>query len=909
MKIDGKKLKQARLQHLWTIGQAAKQLNVTEQTYIRWEKGTVQPHPGSLKRLCETFQLTPEQLSQPVEEQDITEDMKLKTASMLYDIVPIFSEGSTENQSIWNIPLSFTSFIGREQEVAALCSMLKREYIRLITLLGPGGIGKTRLSTHIAEQMHDAFADGVRFVPLANVDSPDLMLLMIAQALGIQKSRKQSLLEQIRFFLRDKHVLLILDSFEKLIAAAPVIETLLGYCPNLKILVTSRNKLYLKAEYEFSVPSLALPKSEDLANLDALTQLASVNLFVQRAQAVLPNFMLTSENAKVVAEICVRLDGLPLAIELAAARIKPFSPRALLERLSQSSQILKSHLWGLPERQQTLYNIVKWSYDLLDEQEQHLFRSLAVFQDGFTLDAVKAFYEILNPTLYTGEMLLEKILSLLDKSLIQMSGEAPRFSMLETIREYGLLFLEECGEKEECQQAHASYYLSMVEEAYPRLKGAQQKVYLVRLDPEMGNLKEALQSFIEFKNIESILRFSEALGKFYGLRGKWTEEKEVLREALDLSKNLDVSRSPESMRMRAKILRRAGYLAYRLRELGEAQTLSEECVNISREIGEKRELVGALITLGRVHYRQKSIETASRLLKEGVAIAREIKDKWVLANALDGLGSFMYFRGNIAEAHQVYQESTALARELSDRESLIRFLTTLVSIEIALGNIWQADIWAQESIALAQELDTKPLKALSYDSMAEVALFQGDYKKARKYFEQRMELALEIRDKPAVAIKRFRLGELALVLGAPEQAITPVQESLKFFQEKKDTPNIAAALAVLGDIKRKEGELEQAWRLYEEALQLDVELENKRNIGRDLVGLAKVVLEQGQTEKAARLFARAASYFEPRVDMYPAQRIDYEQAVEHARAQIGEKAFAELQSENANLKFEQLLKS
>ncbi len=909
MKIDGQKLRQARLQRFWTIEQAAKQLDVTVQTYIRWEKGTVQPHPGSLKRLCEIFQLTPEQLSLNVEEQDITEDTKLKAASMLYDIRYVFSEDNTENRPIWNVPPSFTTFIGREQEVAALCSMLKREHIRLITLLGPGGIGKTRLSLHIAEQMRDVFANGVCFVPLADVTSPDLTMLMIAQMLGIQKSRERPLVEQIRAFLQDKHILLILDSFEKVIAATPAIEALLGYCPNLKILVTSRNKLYLKAEYEFSVPSLALPKQEDLANLNVLTQLASVNLFVQRAQAVLPDFILTSENAWIVAEICLRLDGLPLAIELAAARIKPFPPRVLLERLSQSSQILKSHLWGLPERQQTLYNTIKWSYDLLDEQEQHLFRSLAIFQGGFTLDAVKAFYEILNPTVYTGETLLEKILSLLDKSLIQMSGEESRFSMLETIREYGLLFLEECGEKEACQRAHATYYLSVVEEAYPRLKGAQQKAYLVLLDPERGNLKAALQSFIEFKSIESILRFSEALGKFYGLQGRWIEEKEMLREALDLSKNLEASTSPESMKMRAKILRRAGYLAYRRRELGEAQKLLEECEYISRTVGEQRELVGALTTLGRVHYRQRSIEAASRLLKEGVAIAREINDKWVLANALDGLGNFMYFQGSIVEARQVYQESTALAREISDRESLIRFLTTLVSIEITLGNIWQADIWAQECIALAQELGTKPLTALAYDSLAEVALFQGEYEKAREYFEQRMELALELRDEPAVAIKRFRLGELALVLGAPEQAITQVQESLKFFQGKEDTPNIAAALAVLGDIRRKQGEFEQAWQLYEAALQLDRVIKNKRNIGKDLVGLAKIALEQKQTKKAARLFARATSYLEPRVDMYPAQRIDYEQAVERARAQIGEEAFAEARSEGAHLELEQLLKS
>jgi predicted ATPase/transcriptional regulator with XRE-family HTH domain/Tfp pilus assembly protein PilF len=897
MKIDGNKLRQARLQHFWTVAEAAIKLGVSEQTYIRWEKGAVKPHPSSLESLYNIFQLTPEQLGFQFEKQDISEDTTLRVASTLYDVIPDFSEGNIKNQPIWKVPPSFTSFLGRKQEVIALCSMLSQEHTRLITLLGPGGIGKTRLSLQVATQMRDNFADGAYFISLANVASPKLVILTIAQTLGIKKPEEQPFIEQIRLFLQGKRLLLILDCFEKVIAAAPLVEDLLAYCPDLKILVTSRNKLYLQAEHEFSVLPLALPRHEDLSDLDAIIQLASVSLFVQRAQAILPNFTVTSENAQVIAEICVRLDGLPLAIELAAARIKLFSPRALLERLSHNSQILKSHLWALPERQQTLYNTVKWSYELLDDQEQRLFRSLSVFRGGFTLDAVEAFYSIQDPTLDV----LENIMSLLDKSLIQRFSEEPRFTMLETIREYGFVFLQERAEEEVCRKYHARYYLHLVQEAEKQFKGSKQKYWFIKLQQELENINDAL-IWLELNDVEQYLYFCDAVGKFYGLKGEWTKEQEFLRRALDLSK----TSSP--LEIRARVLRRAGHLAYRLRNLEDARVLLEESVDISRKLGEKQNIVGALSTLGWVYYRQKKVDAASNLLEECVDIARQSNDKWVIANALDSLGRLMHIRGDLEGARQKLQESVGLARELSDKESLTRFLFTLVSIEIACGDITQADTWSQECIDLAQDLGTKPLKALAFDSVAEVALFKGDYEKAEEYFKKRMELAQELEDKSAVAKKRLRLGELALVRGSFEEATPLVQKSLEFFQAQGDIPNIAAALDVLGDIKRKQGQFDQAWQLYKEALQLDREVENKRNVGIHLIGLAKVALDQKQAGQAARIFMQAESYLNPSVDMYPIQQTDYEYAIKHVRGQLGEETFAKVRSESVKMTLEQTFK-
>lgn len=770
-------------------------------TVGRWERGESFPQPHYRQKLTHLFGKSAEELGLVKARFDEhTQQPEAPPAPPANTQTPAY---------IWKVPHPFSSFIGREQDIAAVSNLLKQTGVHLVTLLGPGGVGKTRLSIQLANIMREHFIGGVCFVSLASIDDPMLVLPAIGQALGMQEGRSQSIIEQTKNVLRDTSFLLVLDNFEQVITAAPLLEELLTACPGLKVLVTSRTVLHLQAEHEYPVAPLLTPDPAQLTAPESLIQYSSIALFVQRAQAVLPTFQLKQSNAQAVAKICVRLDGLPLAIELAAARIKLFPPQALLARLAQDFQLLKSDLHNLPARQHTLYNTIQWSYDLLDEQEQWLFRHLSIFPGGCTLDAVET---ILGHE-QTSHM-LNMIESLMDKSLLQQveqHGEMPRFVMLETLREYGLHYLQTHEELEESLHAHATYYLALVEQARPHFNGAQQAQWLARLEQEKENLRAALTWLIQHKETERTLRFCEAFGKFCGLRGYWEEEQHWLKTVLTLPWPL------EARAIRARVLRRAGHLAYRLRHLALARTLLEESVALSRVEDDKQNLAGALLGLGWVLYRQNDITTASTLLHESVAAARMSEDKWALANALESFGRLAYFQNHAADARQLLHESVKLSRELGDKESLARFLTTLVSIELAQNHIPQAAAFAQESFILAQELGTKPLIALVLDSLGEVALASGEHERAAHYFEERIMLANELGDRPTVAMKQLDLAEIALAKNDLTRAITYLEEGLRFFREQDDIPNIAAALQVLGDIKRMQGKLAEATALYNEA--------------------------------------------------------------------------------------------
>src|SRR6266576_2396220 len=392
-----------------------------------------------------------------------------------------------------NLPAQLTPLIGREQEVTAVDTLLRHPEVRLLTLMGPGGVGKTRLGLEIAAELLDDYPDGVCFVSLAPISDPHLVVPTIAQALGIKEAGEQPVANLLQASLQDKRLLLLLDNFEQVAAAAPGLADLLAGCPQLKILVTSRALLHIRGEHEFPVPPLALPDLTHLPGSESLLQYAAVALFLHCAQAASPDFQVTPANTRTIAEICVRLDGLPLAIELAAARSKLLPPQALLTRLGHRLQVLTSGARDAPVRQQTLRNTLAWSYDLLAVEEQRLFRRLSVFAGGCTLEAVEGLSTAL------GELpadVLDGVASLMDKSLlrqVEQEGQEPRLLMLETIREYGLEVLASAGEMESTRQAHAAYYLRLSEDAELELGGPQQGAWLERLEREHDNLRAALQ--------------------------------------------------------------------------------------------------------------------------------------------------------------------------------------------------------------------------------------------------------------------------------------------------------------------------------------------------------------------------------------------------------------------------------
>src|SRR5215216_6020701 len=398
-----------------------------------------------------------------------------------------------------NLPLQPTPLVGRVREVEEVAERLRSDQVRLLTLTGPGGTGKTRLALQAGADLLDEFEDGVFFVALAAITDRALVAPTVARTLGLTERRNQPPEELLKGFLRDRQTLLLLDNFEQVLESAPLLDELLSAAPSLKILATSRTPLRLYGEHEFPVPPLSLPDPSSLATLESLTQYGAVRLFVERAKAVKPDFSLTQANAPAVTEICARLDGLPLAIELAAARIKLLPPQAMLSRLGSRLKLLTGGARDLPRRQRTLRATIEWSYELLDEGEKTLFARLAVFSGGSNLEGIEA---VCDPQGDLPSDALEGVSSLLDKSLLRQEegqGAEPRLMMLETIREFALEKFEESDDTETIKRAHAEYFLALAEHAEPKLWGQEDAAWLDRLEREHDNMRAALSRALEFE--------------------------------------------------------------------------------------------------------------------------------------------------------------------------------------------------------------------------------------------------------------------------------------------------------------------------------------------------------------------------------------------------------------------------
>ena len=593
-----------------------------------------------------------------------------------------------------------------------------------------------------------------------------------------RKKPDQVLLDSLKESLQDKQMLLVLDNFEQVVAAAPLVAELLAACPRLKCLVTSRVVLRLSGEHEFPVPPLELPDPRRLPAVDTLSQYAAVALFIQRALAVKPDFRVDNANAPAVAEICVRLDGLPLAIELAAARIKLFPPQAMLARLGRRLELLRGGARDMPDRHQTLRHAIAWSYDLLEAGEQALFRRLAVFARGCTLEAAEAVCQAVHdPAAGPGQSLevLDGVASLVDKSLLrqqeQASGE-PRFRMLETIREYGLECLTASGEEPAVRRAHADYYLALAEAAEPALTGPEQTTWLERLEAEHDNLRAALRWAEESGEAEIGLRLAGALCQFWLMRGHLREGQERLARLLGLA-----GASPYTA-ARAKALTGAGHLADNLSDYAAAHAFFEESLAIRRELGEKGGIAAALNDLGWVAWHRNDYTAARALSEESLAIWRELGDKAGIATSLHNLGWVAYYQGEYAAAHALYQESLALRRELGDKRGIAYELGHMGRTAHRQGDYRRATALLEEALALCRDMGVKQLVAWTSSHLAEVAHDQGNDERATALLEESVTLFRDIGDKDGLAFTLSVLGTVVHAQGDDERATALYEESL-----------------------------------------------------------------------------------------------------------------------------------
>jgi predicted ATPase/DNA-binding CsgD family transcriptional regulator len=751
-----------------------------------------------------------------------------------------------------NMPLQLSSFVGREHEIAEVKHLLATS--RLITLTGAGGCGKTRLALEVATHVLHTFPDGVWLVTYAPLADPALVPQVAASVLGVREQPGQPLSASLTSYLGEKHLLLVLDNCEHLVeACARLTELLLQACPQLQILATSREALNLGGEVSLPVPSLSSPEPQHLPTLEALTQFDAVRLFSERAVAAQPHFEVSAENAISVAQICHRLDGIPLAIELAAGRTKALSVQQIAARLDDRFRLLTSGSRTALPRQQTLRGAIDWSYDLLSEPEKSLLRRLSVFAGGWTLEAAVA---------VCAEDVLDGLFQLVNKSLVLLEareGET-RYRCLETIREYAREKFQASGEVEDTRSRHLHYFLNMAEEAEPKLTGDERFVWTARLEADYDNLRVAWAYSQQADDAEAELRLAGALSNFWSYSNYQNEGRQWLEQALVRAQRLIPSK-----KVRAKILFGTGLLLTFAGPLSIARERLAESAALFKELGDQRRQAYALEQLGRAIATEGDLATARPLLEESLALAQAVGDKWLRVHALSALGDLLQ-NANDPRARPMLEDNLALARELDDKFQLGAALLFLAGLDVKQGDLSTAQARTDEALAIFQATGKKEGLQWALGSLGDLARLEGDYEHAGTLYEEALSQARDV------------------------------------------GVGVTWNLHNLGHVAQHHGEHARATGLFKESLSLRQQEGEKEGVAEALAGLAGVAAATQQPERAARLFGVAEKVRDAiHRDIRRQNREPYDLYLPLARAQLGEAAFTKAWAEGRAVTLEQAI--
>jgi predicted ATPase/class 3 adenylate cyclase len=806
-----------------------------------------------------------------------------------------FPQLNTPDQIRNNLPLALTSFIGREQEIEALERLLWQS--RLLTVAGPGGAGKTRLAIQVAQNVLGSFSDGVWFIDLAPLSNTALLSLHVINVLGMREEASRAPDRTLMDILKNKTMLLILDNCEHLLPeVAQLAEIMLRSAPRLRILATSRERLGVSGELTWRIPPLSSPESKVDLTFEEIMQYEAVKLFRDRATAVSSDFTITRENAVTVAQICIRLDGIPLAIELAAARVRALSVEEILSRLDDRFRLLVGSPIALP-RQQTLRALVDWSYDLLTEKERILFRHLSVFVGGWILEAAEQICS--GGEIETLEV-MDLLSGLIDKSFVigdTQNGHV-RYHFLETIHQFSRERLLESNETGEFEQKHAVYFLSLAENAYGKMWGIEQADWLVQLDEEYDNLRKALTwlSKVAGKK-EMVLQMAGSLWRYWEIRGYITEGRAWLETALARNpdaedylranglggaghlarqqgdyvqaktlheQSLDLFRKMGSKLSAARQLNALGEIAQFQGNYARAVELHEESLSLRYEIGDKEGIAVSLRQLGVIARDRGQYQHAQELLEESLGLERELGDKLLLALSLNDLGVVAHHLCEYEQAISLFEEAISMQRQLNDRLGISNSLQNKANVAKDQGDLIKAELLYTECLELKQELGDKRGISRVIAALAEVAFWQGKYPLAADLARQSLNLARELSLKRGVLTSSVLLGFIAHYQGSYEIAASSAENGLELATEV-DAPQAigyAKVLSALG--KYSTGMLQEAREIFQEALKIFQEIHDCRNIAGTYVNLARTAYRQGDHDAAMEYLEASLSISQER---------------------------------------------